>query len=154
MFANYEAVEIEREHGCELAEFDLGLPVVDEEAIAVLGVEHLSYLWVFLGCAMSVSLLADGYTRRYKIVKNSLSAVRRLSSTKRVSVSVDGGALAMEAEEPLPEGWERVSSRSRPGQVSYLNTTTGRRVMQRPTEPASGSSNAMPLEIRAPINTA
>ena len=55
----------------------------------------------------------------------------------------------MEAEGPLPEGWERVSSRSRPGQVSYLNTTTGRRVMQRPTEPASGSSNAMPLEINS-----
>ena len=43
----------------------------------------------------------------------------------------------MEAVEPLPEGWERVSSRSRPGQVSYLNTITGRRVMQRPTEPAN-----------------
>ena len=42
----------------------------------------------------------------------------------------------MEAEEPLPEGWKEVSSRSRPGQVSYLNTLTGRRVMQRPTEPA------------------
>ena len=47
----------------------------------------------------------------------------------------------MEAEEPLPEGWERVSSRSRPGQVSYLNTTTGRRVLARPTEPASAASD-------------
>ena len=87
VFANYEAVEIEREHGCVPAEFDLGLPEVDEEAIAVLGVEHLSYLWVFLGCAMSVSLLADGYTRRYMLAKNSYAAVRPV--VRRLS-SVDG----------------------------------------------------------------
>ena len=94
---------------CVPAEFDLGLPEVDEEAIAVLGVEHLrlSYLWVFLGCAMSVSLLADGYTRRYRLApKNSLTGcyaavrpvVRRLSSVERTRL------FAMEARMPLPEG--------------------------------------------------
>ena len=88
-----------KEHGCVPAEFDLGLPEVDEEAIAVLGVEHLSYLWVFLGCAMSVSLLADGYTRRYRLAKNSYAAVRPV--VRRLS-SVDGHGSSNE----MPPGLE------------------------------------------------
>ena len=37
-------------------------------------------------------------------------------------------------DDPLPDGWERVASRSRPGEFTYLNTITGKRVRQRPTE--------------------
>ena len=38
---------------------------------------------------------------------------------------------------PLPEGWQRVTSRSRPGEYSYLNTRTGERFFgDRPTVPA------------------
>lgn len=41
--------------------------------------------------------------------------------------------------EPLPDGWEAVPSRSRPGEISYLNTRTGRRRINRPTAPARNS---------------
>ena len=38
-----------------------------------------------------------------------------------------------DAEPPLPDGWSRVESRSRPGAFSYENAHTGKRVEQRPT---------------------
>ena len=41
-----------------------------------------------------------------------------------------------EDAEPLPDGWTEVKSRSRPGEVSYMDAKTGRRVKQRPSEPA------------------
>jgi hypothetical protein len=37
---------------------------------------------------------------------------------------------------PLPEGWKRVESRSRPGEVVFENTVTGERQAWFPTEPA------------------
>ena len=41
------------------------------------------------------------------------------------------------SSERLPDGWERVTSRTRPGEHSYLNTITGRRSAQRPTVTAA-----------------
>ena len=46
----------------------------------------------------------------------------------------------MSYAEPLPDGWERVASRTRPGEVTYLNTITGRRSAQRPTVNAATDS--------------
>ena len=44
---------------------------------------------------------------------------------------------ALEAGEadatPLPSGWRRVPSRTRPGEVSYFEASTGRRVKLRPS---------------------
>jgi hypothetical protein len=40
-------------------------------------------------------------------------------------------------EPPLPAGWKRVPSQSRPGNFSYLNVNTGERVAERPTRPAT-----------------
>lgn len=40
-------------------------------------------------------------------------------------------------EPPLPPGWKKVPSQSRPGSFSYLNIHTGERVAERPTRPAS-----------------
>ena len=42
----------------------------------------------------------------------------------------------------LPAGWQEIPSRTRPGEVSYLNTLTGRRVLKRPVQPAVDSSPA------------
>ena len=39
---------------------------------------------------------------------------------------------------PVPDGWEKVASRSRPGGISYFNTVTGARTSVRPTEEAGG----------------
>ena len=51
--------------------------------------------------------------------------------------AVDPPATAPDGEPPLPEGWQRVASRTRPGAFSYLNTHTGERFYgERPTVPA------------------
>ena len=41
----------------------------------------------------------------------------------------------------LPQGWERVPSRSRPGEWRYLNKITGQRVVRRPTTPATAAAH-------------
>ena len=45
-----------------------------------------------------------------------------------------GGAVSSAPDgETLPEGWERVPSRSRPGEWSYLNRRTGQAYQEKPT---------------------
>lgn len=48
------------------------------------------------------------------------------------------------AEPPIPDGWKKVPSQSRPGSFSYLNTNTGERVAERPTRPASSGGPLPP----------
>ena len=47
-------------------------------------------------------------------------------------------------EPPLPPGWKKVPSQSRPGSFSYLNTNTGERVAERPARPASSGGPLPP----------
>ncbi len=47
---------------------------------------------------------------------------------------------AAETSLPLPEGWIRTESRSRPGETVYENTVTGERQAWFPTEPAKPAS--------------
>jgi len=47
-------------------------------------------------------------------------------------------------EAPLPAGWKKVPSQSRPGAFSYLNTHTGERVAERPSRPASSGGPLPP----------
>jgi hypothetical protein len=47
-------------------------------------------------------------------------------------------------EPPLPAGWKKVPSQSRPGAFSYLNTNTGERVAERPSRPASSGGPLPP----------
>ena len=42
-------------------------------------------------------------------------------------------------QEPLPDGWQQLKSRSRPGEFTYRNMITGKRVSTRPTTPAAGA---------------
>ena len=50
---------------------------------------------------------------------------------------------------PLPEGWEEVQSRSRPGEISYHNTKDGRRFRVRPTQPADAAASPSPTPASA-----
>ena len=56
---------------------------------------------------------------------------------------------SVEAEAPLPEGWEKVHSRSRPGEISYRNMKTGRRTRVRPAEPADAAVSPAPTPASA-----
>lgn len=47
-------------------------------------------------------------------------------------------------EPPLPDGWKKVPSQSRPGAFSYLNTNTGERVAERPSRPADSGGPLPP----------
>ena len=55
----------------------------------------------------------------------------------------------MSYKPPLPEGWEEVQSRSRPGEISYQNTKTGRRTRVRPTEPTDAAVSPAPTPASA-----
>lgn len=59
-------------------------------------------------------------------------------------------AALKEAEKnmELPEGWQRVESRSRPGEMVYENTVTGERQAWFPTEPAGGNEDPKKKEIK------
>ena len=64
----------------------------------------------------------------------------------------------IQAEAPLPEGWEEVHSRSRPGEISYQNMKTGRRTRVRPAEPADAAVSPAPtpaaaVALRTPSQT-
>jgi len=59
----------------------------------------------------------------------------------RADVRHDAGA---DSESPLPAGWKKVPSQSRPGQFSYLNVNTGERVAERPSRPASAGGPLPP----------
>ena len=55
----------------------------------------------------------------------------------------------------LPDGWQRFSSGSRPGEFAYRNMITGERVRQRPTQPAAyASETATVAEMREPRSEA
>jgi hypothetical protein len=69
------------------------------------------------------------------IFANGLDALTLASSAELFPDSVvptEGGANA----EELPVGWQRIESRSRPGQFSFLNLLTNKRVAERPSIPA------------------
>ena len=53
------------------------------------------------------------------------------------AVSTDDGT-------PLPDGWQRFPSRSRPGESAYRNMLTGERRRHPPTEPAAVSTDDGP----------
>ena len=59
----------------------------------------------------------------------------------------------MREEAPLPDGWTQVESRSRPGEISYMDAQTGRRVKQRPPEPAAAVYERMRLAIKGGLET-
>ena len=48
--------------------------------------------------------------------------------------------LAKKTDQPLPEGWRKVASNSRPGEFVYENIYTEERQAWFPTEPAVKSS--------------
>jgi len=50
----------------------------------------------------------------------------------------------LDKEPPLPQGWKKVASQSRPGAFSYLNSHTGERVAERPSRPASSGGPLPP----------
>ena len=56
--------------------------------------------------------------------------------------------MAYSGEAPLPAGWEKVPSRSRPNEFSYQDMQTGKRVKIRPTEPAAATRS--PAQTFAP----
>ena len=59
--------------------------------------------------------------------------------------------MAYSGEAPLPAGWEKVPSRSRPNEFSYQDTQTGKRFKIRPTEPAAATRSPAPTP--APAST-
>ena len=77
-----------------------------------------------------------------KNLTESLFATDRYDATEEVHLrlSLMSAAVMPVADAPLPEGWREVASRTRPGEVSYLNTITGRRVLKRPVAPAVDTS--------------
>ncbi len=64
-----------------------------------------------------------------------LDALTLASNAELFPDSIVPNEGAIDAEE-LPIGWQRIESRSRPGQYSYLNLLTNKRVAERPLTPA------------------
>jgi len=69
------------------------------------------------------------------------AAAEKQHHPKAHAPDMAGGHLG---EDPLPDGWKKVPSQSRPGQFSYLNTNTGERVAERPSRPASAGGPLPP----------
>jgi len=83
-------------------------------------------------------------------VSAALVAQSEADAAKAARIAKNKAALAArkaslqsqkEAEKslPLPDGWKRVESRSRPGETVYENTVTGERQAWFPDAPASGA---------------
>ena len=61
---------------------------------------------------------------------------------RRLSPLAGSSPANVSTDEPLPHGWQRFKSRSRPDEFAYRNMITGQRVRKRPTAPAAGGAYA------------
>ena len=69
-----------------------------------------------------------------KISQYAISAFTEATMNSRVNV-ID---IADYEARNLPLGWEETESKTKPGEIRYLNKVTHTRVMRKPTQPAPG----------------
>lgn len=80
-----------------------------------------------------VEASADEAAKAALIAKNKAALAARKASL--------AAAKDEEKKLPLPDGWKRAESRSRPGEMVYENTVTGERQAWFPDAPASGAAD-------------
>ena len=83
--------------------------------------------------AALVAQSADEAEKQARIAKNKAALAARKQSMKAQKEA--------EKDLPLPDGWKRSESRSRPGEMVYENTVTGERQAWFPDKPATGGAD-------------